>query len=474
MSTKDPYYKWFQANCNSVDFRTFSSVKNQVLKYLNDSRCPVETKLLFGTFLLKTIYMMYKFRGPDKTDVVNSLIKPIEICKNVISKGKYLHYHDAEASSMIALHFYLNRFKEKDTFFILQLMNDVQLVKNYLQRGDINDEELLEHFLSWVERSPVDEQRSNILDVLLRHYPKDMRVIALHKKMQFGENARTDVYNDAQNVHDEEISAAVLNAAENLMDWGEEHPLNLPPSVTGENPVMAWAEGILYSQFHDPKERQIIECCMKRCAIDTTCFGTGFNIADIFYTTLHYITLSPNSASIYPIFMEEMDNMKELCSSGYVARCMTALQGQEESGAFDIVIPFSKKLHALISMKLAEMDDASENVVLGTYDPEFRKYYLEYVCSKVNKYLPHVIESNDLKDVVENITEVLHKLTESEWTFNPDTKEVSYVYVEPEKPKETVFVDPEKPEQEKIPLSSFETVAEEDGKNPTGLKTKLI
>lgn len=461
-SVKDVYYKWFQENCKSVDFRTFSGVKAQVLKYLKDPKCPPETKILFGTFLLKTIYMMYKFRGPDKTDLVECLLKPIEACKNVISKGEYLKYHDVEAMSLIALHFYLNRFKDRDSFFILQLLNDTQLIKGYLQRSDINDEELLEHFLSWVERAPVDEQRSNILDVLLRYYPKDQRVITLHRKMQFGDDNRNDVYNDAQNVHDEEINAAVLNAAENLMDWGEEHPLNLPPSPFG-NPVADWARGVLFSHFTDPKQQQIIECCIQRCTIDTTCFGSGFNIADIFYTTLHYITLSPHAEGIYPIFMEEMDNMKELCSSGYVARCITALQGQHKNGDFDIVIPFSKKLHALVSMKISsEMERANEYVVLGTYDPDYRKYFLDFVCSVVNSYLPSAIESNGLSDVAENIIDVLFKITESEWTFDADSKKVTYapIFVAEESVKTSV-PESETPESVAVAVEKADEKVEE-------------
>lgn len=427
MSSTDNYYKWFQSNCKSVDFRTFSGVKTQILKYLKDPKCPTETKLLFGTFLLKTIYMICKFRGPEKTEVTDMLIKPITECRNVIPKGEYLKYHDLEAMSLIALHFYLNRFKDRDSFFILQLLNDTQLVKGYLQRSDINDEELLEHFLSWVERAPVDEQRSNILDVLLRYYPKDKRVVALHKEMQFGKDtgARNDVYNDAQNVHDEEINAAVLNVAENLMDWGEEegHSIQvLPPAGPGD-----WARGVLFSNFSDPKQQQIINCCLERCAIDTTSFGSGFTIADIFFTTLKYITLSPNANDIYPIFMEEMDNMKELCASGYVARCMTTLQGQDPSGNFDIKIPFSKKLHALISMRITSgLEKANENVVLGTYDEEFRTCFLDYVTDVTNSYLPDVIKSNTAKEVEEAICSVLNKITDAEWSFDSILEKVAY------------------------------------------------
>jgi len=417
-----------------VDFKTFSGVKAQILKYLKDPKCPTETKLLFGTFLLKTIYMMYKFRGPDKTELTDSLIKPITECKNVIPKGEYLKYHDVEAMSLIALHFYLNRFKDRDAFFILQLLNDTQLIKGYLQRSDINDEELLDHFLSWVERAPVNEQRSNILDVLLRYYPKDKRVIELHEEMRFGGKGRKDVYADDQNVHDDDISEAVLNAAENLMDWGEDtsHQINIePPAGPGD-----WARGVLFSHFEDHKQRQIIECCLQRCAIDTTSFGSGFTIADIFFTTLKYITLSPSPESIYPIFMEEMDNMKELCASGYIARCVTALQGQNENGDFDIVIPFSKKLHALLSMKISnEMERANENVVLGTYDPEFKQYFLEYVCSVVNFHLHSIIEENGVKDIAENISSVLEKITDSKWNFDHEKVKVEYQHEEKTSPE---------------------------------------
>ena len=450
--SKDPYYKWFQENCKSVDFKTFGGVKTQVLKYLKDKKCPTETKLLLGTWLLKTIYMMYKFRGPEKSAVTDSLLPAIAECKNVVPKSEYLKYHDLEAMSLICLNFYLNRFKNRDAFFILQLLNDTQLVKGYLQNANVDDEELLEHFLSWVERAPVNEQRSNILDVLLRYYPKDKRVIALYDEMRYGKgkSARARTFaNDEQNVHDEEISAAVLNVAENLIDWGfdEDEEGNLihaiqvtPPAGPGD-----WARGILFSRFKSEKEQQIIECCLQRCAIDTTSFGSGFTIADIFFTTLKYITLSPNKKDMMPIFMEEMDAMKELCASGYVARCMTVLQGQDESGDFDITIPFSKKLHALISMKVTSgLEKANENVVLGTYDPEFRTYFLDYVSGIVNAYLPSLLESNDPKEVKDSLCAVLKTITSDaetqiEWTLNPDPL-VTVTYVPPVMPQKAPLV----------------------------------
>ena len=428
MSAKNKYYKWFQANCKSVDFCSFSGIKTKILKYMKDPECPAETKLLFGTFLLKTIYMMYKFRGSDKTAVTDMLINPITECKNVISKGEYLKYHDLEAMSLLSLHFYLNRFKDRENFFILQLLNDTQLIKGYLQRSDISDKSLLEHFLSWVERAPVDEQRSNILDVLLRYYPKDERVIILHEEMKFGKGAgvRKDVFNDAQNVHDEEINSSVLNVAENLIEWGLEqgHGIDISPPLTAAD----WVRSTLFNVFTDHKHRQIIECCLQRCTIDTTSFGSGFTISDIFFTTVKYITLSPNAKDIYSIFMEEMDSMKELCASGYVARCLTTLQGQDIDGRFDIKIPFSKKLHSLISMRIMDgIKNANDNVVLGTYDEEFKTCFLDYVAVATNAYLPSVIKSNTLEEVEQCICVVLHKITASKWSFDRDLVRVAYI-----------------------------------------------
>jgi hypothetical protein len=252
-------------------------------------------------------------------------------------------------------------------------------------------------------------------------------VVELHEEMKFGSSQRKDVYVDDQNVHDEEIWDSVLNSAENLMKWGADH------KIEEENPS-AWAKGLLFHRFSDPKQRAIIECCLERCCIDTTTFGSGFTIADVFFTTLNYITLSPTSEDNYPIFMEEMDNMKELCSSGYVARCINALQGQDESGKFEIKISFSKKLHSLISMRISnEMERYSnENVILGTYDPNFRHYFLDYILSIVNAYIPFLIKENCLQDVEENICSVLKKITESEWMFNKDNETVEYKLIKTE------------------------------------------
>lgn len=448
MSSK--YLDFYLKNCTSVDFKTFSSVKNKVLEYLADEDCPDETKIIFGTWLFKKIYMMFKFRGSDKDSVCKDLIPPVERSQNVISKGEYLQFHDLEAVSKMALYFYLHRFDNQDKFFILQLLNDAELIKGYLQNSNIKDDELIEHFLRWIELSQIEEQKSNILDILLRYYPKNENVKNVYEKMRF-EGGSKDLYNDRQNVHDEEITLEVSRVAQELMQWGYEHsfsdtrncPICEEIKPGKETKISDWGRGYLCSKYPEDK-RDIIECVITRCCIDTSSFqGSGktpatFTIADIFYTLLNYIRHNPiDEDSLLSILIEEMDAMKELCASGYIARCMTVLQGQDPDGKFDIKLSFKRKLYAILSSRIGKdmRETADENVSLGTMSPDHAHYYISFIERTVNKYLPSLLIENPTEDFSRCISKVLEDISGFEgWIFCEN--KVMY-----EKPAEILILD---------------------------------
>lgn len=433
---KNTYYDYFKKNTKGISFRTFPDIKKKLLKFLSDENCPKEVKLMIGSFFLKTIYMMLKFRGKDKEDLCDNLKTPITETENVIIKGEYLHYHDVEAMSLIALHFYMNRFKGGKKYFVLQLINDTQLIKGYLQRSDVNNKVLLGHFIEWITKIKNEEQRSNILDVLLRYFEKDERVQKIYKSMRFKEGESEGYFNDAQNAHDKEISEACMEAAENLLDWCD-NVLGIDPTshYDGETETSdkERAETYLYKYFEDEDSRIAIQCVLERCSIENASFGIGFTIADIFYTTLKYIQHTKRDEEILAILMEEMDAMKELCASGYIMRCISVLQGQHPDGLFDITIPFYKKLYGLLSSYISKkiQDGVSENIVLGTIDPDYKKDYLQFIETTVNEYL--LTAEDPGEDVEDNIIRVLEKLTdtppgkESVWQIQKESKKLKII-----------------------------------------------
>lgn len=401
------YSQFYKDNCMSVNFRTFSSIVSQVYTYMDDPKCPVPVKLRFGEWLFKKVYMMYK-PPSDKLDAAcSSLSKAIEKCNKMVPKANYLQYHNIDALNFLALYFYLHRFEDHDTYFILQLLNDVQLVKNFVQSAVLDDEQLKSHFLSWISQCDVYEQKSNLLDVLLKYYPRDPEVRRIYKEMQKGDN----IYTNEQNVHDEDLSVSVISAMEKLMEWDRKNPAEIPPNIS---PAEYWY-GYLKSRF--PSNRSI-ECVIERAKIDTTTFGpSGSTIYMVLFALLNYIKKSPKSRDILEVLKDELVEGKELCSSRYISAFINSLQGFDDN--FSITIPFSKQLSAILSIKLAaDLNKASEEVQMGSYDPEYLEAYLKFVTETLNKYLPQISKDYGEDDVRDTIGTALKGLTgHSKWTY---------------------------------------------------------
>ena len=401
---------FYRDNSTKIDARSFSEVKNTFLQYLSDEGCPTNIKVGIGEWFFRTVYMFFKLRGPDKLEVCEKLYSPIQNTKEIKPKSLYLNYTDMEASSLLCLYFFFHRFEE--SYFIVQLLNDANLLKGYLLNANLDDEELKDHFLEWIKHPDAkDDQQSNILDILLKYFPNDPEVKRVYRKLRFGGGVK-DIGNDAQTVHDVDISEATIKAATELFQWGKQHPIVLNPGQT----ITQWAvEYVMSLLGQDPLF--ILECVFTRTAIDKTSFN-GFDIGDIFFTTLAFVQTLPlaNQADVLQILMEEMDEGKDYCASGYIARCITSLQGQ--SDRFQMTIPFSKSLNMIITSKLSlGMIHVDEDVIAGITDAEHRPAYLRYVENTVNEVLPALVREHGVEKL-SCISGVLSDITDSVWTFS--------------------------------------------------------
>ena len=425
MDPVTPHRQFYLKHCSQgVDSRTFSDVLRGVLENIKDPECPPDVKIAFGNWLFKRIFTVYKIRDrKEKETICQDLVSSVEECENLTIKGLYLQYQDVDATTNMALHFYFNRFQTPDRFFIIQLINDTQLVKNYVQSqfslgsdacirtgrfggAKTSDEELKDHFLEWISRSDVVEQRSNILDVLLRYYPKDAEVKAVYEKMRWGDTSEKrwkTLYSDDQSAHDEEVSASVLEASEQLIEWGREHPVTFDEKHTIDQ----------YLKKRLPKEALALGI-LERIAVDTTTFGSGFNIADVLVTLVHYIELSDNSKNLTSILMGELKEMSGWCSSAYISHLINVLQGQCED--FQISISEEKRLYAILSFKLSK--ELDEDTCLGSIDPSLRPKYLMSVRDIVNRHLVTIIEDHGEDDVEGSIVNVMVSLTgHKKWSY---------------------------------------------------------
>ena len=296
------YMKFYQDNCQSVNAMIFSDVKKDALQMLKDPNCLVEVKIMLGNWLFRKVARYFHMTEDLLEQTCGDLSLPIDKCQNTILKSEYLQYTNIDSINNLALNFYLNRFTNKDKFFILQMLNDTRLVKNYVKDTRITDAGMRQHFLEWLKKSNVFEQQSNLLDVLLKYYGSDPDVAHVYNKMRWGKNKeKGTLYEDEQNVHDEEVRQSSLDAAEKLMERDIVDPIKSPPGIKFRD----FITGMLYP-FYSEEEKPIIDCVVERMCIDHTYFGDGFTISDLFLALLNYIRKSKHMKELLKRLMEEM------------------------------------------------------------------------------------------------------------------------------------------------------------------------
>jgi len=452
------YINYYKLNCFSLDARYFTEVKNQVFEYLKDDNCPDDVKILFGEWLFKKIYMNYKPTTQVKKELCDKLNVAIRNHDVVTAKGLYLQYHDVFAMSLIASEFYVNRL-DQEKFFILQLLNDTQLIKNYLQSPDYEGDQLKKHFIEWIKSVKIYEQRSNLLDVLLKNYSHDTEVKKIYEELRWSNNKNTNniafntIYNDNQNVHDKDIQQSVNNVAAILYEWYTSLPSEFV-LVRNNQQICDWIEEKLRDIFIEEEDWQIAYAIVSRSRIDTTSFSgqckkqielskedmksytkepeiilpnknrqsseivkKTFTIAQILLAILHFIHYDKvNSDVLASILIEEMRDMVDLCSSGYIARLMNVLQGF--SPLLEITFSVEKQIYASLSTKIMKgLEKAPKEVLEGSIDDTYKDDYLLFVEKLINGCIYELFDNYGKQDVEMFIEQTINKLTGSKCSY---------------------------------------------------------
>jgi hypothetical protein len=389
--------------CRFVNARTFKADLEEVIELVKDANAPPEMRLVLAEWLYRKIHIFYRAKKKDIPPICDTLFAPIKACNNIVLKGLYIHYHNDYAIRYLCEHFFLHRHSER--FFILQMLNDVQLIQS------VPHNEILEHFLKWIRKSKNYDQQCNLLDVLLRHFPKNEEVKEIHRKMMYGDakGKLVDLYQNDQNAHDEDITEETMKAAVTLLMWYKENKFDTEPEQGKYFEDTTQLDMALEVLKRYGEIRHLDEILV-RARIDNTLFEGGFSIMQLFIALCRYIEMSPHSKELVSRLQEEFAEMNGLCSSGYINRFINTLQGFDER--YSVKIPFKKQLQSSLCHHInLALQKASEEVIAGSYDPRYQREYLEFIVLHTNKNFHRMVEQYGQKDVDENIVYAMEELT---------------------------------------------------------------
>lgn len=399
--------------CKFVNTRTFHADVERVVGLISDPCAPRDIRLILGEWLYRKVNLFYRPTPEDITKVCDFLIRPIAESENIVLKGLYLHYHNVRALLYLSEHFFLHRHPDK--FFIIQMLNDVQLIQN------TPSEQMLSHFLKWIRKTKSYDQQCNLLDVLLRHFPMNEEVKEVHTKMKYGDKTRgklVDLYQDQQNAHDEDISEETMKAAGELMLWYRDNKYDFEPDHGEYFEPREVLDQVLLDLGESIHDKKLLDEIVSRARIDTTTFECGCSIMSLFISLGRYISLSPSKRELIKRLEEEFKEMNGLCSSGYVNRFINVLQGFDDR--YSVKIPFKKQLQAALCHHInLALQTASEEVIAGSYEEEYRYEYLEFLEYHSNLNLPKMIAQYGKEDVEKNIVVALDELSglPKHWKF---------------------------------------------------------
>lgn len=411
--------QYYKENCRQLDTRTFPQVKERALSFITSPDATPTGVLLFSEWFFNKLFYLWKMPASTRKDIYKNIVWAVDGCKSIPIKMGYLQWRDVEFTQTIMHYFFMNRFDA--TLFIEQMLNDSNLLK--WSQNLVEPAELLEHFLKWIETVSTFEQKSNLLDVLLRFFPEEERVKNVYKVLMNGDT----LYANEQSAHDEDIGASVKKVLKELYFWIEENKVYKASS--GQTRT-EWVKSTLLGTCESLNDTRVLEGIFQRLAIDKTVFEIrddtnrpiNIDAHEVLFMIVNYISYVPSDigANMFRTLLEEMREAVDLCITGYVVRFVNAIQGYGKR--FQISIPFRKQLQAKISHDISKKMNqlpADSNVILGTYDEEYKKEYFDFIVRAID--MRALIDQYGPIDVATHLPFVLKAMTDSStWSVAND------------------------------------------------------
>ena len=410
-----------QEMCKTLDTKTFSIYYPILLKTLLSESSKPLLRLLIGKYFFRDIDYYFKPSSERRDLMIKAVRNTITRVNDIVPKAGYLQYRNYYCLKELCLHFYKSARFPKE-YFLLQMLNDQTLINIY----DINEMEA--HFIKWIVEDQLSfEQKSNLLDVLIRYFPSSSKVHEIRAELSGGTNV--SFYENQQNAHDESLNASSIEKA--ILLFEDMAPLH---TVT-QNPARE-TPSILVNWYGD---NDIVKTVTTRISIDSTMFGDPnvkmFTIGSLLYEIMLFIsslerdTLKPYLQVADPLELqnslkcrlyEELTDASGLCSTAYIVRLINVFRGYVDR--YETTIDFTEQLFAritaIVSKKFLVADLVPDEVSLGTYDEQYRPQYVEYILNLIRNTYSSWCKDYGKEDVDKSLPKAVSKFLDREITLD--------------------------------------------------------
>lgn len=193
----------------------------------------------------------------------------------------------------------------------------------------------------------VDDLRADACDVLMQYGTDDARQRARDWVMEIGggQQVRTNLYRNSQNVHIRSIEQSVQTIVDRLTVY---HPVN------GKSFTFAEAfEQVKHSaeEEKDDDVRDAVEGALTRISIDRAVYGTSMvTLGTLLSKVWTFIQDSEHRDALEARLREELVDSYRKCSSGYASRLVNVLSGFSDE--MTLTISFEDQIVANLEARL--------------------------------------------------------------------------------------------------------------------------
>jgi len=191
------------------------------------------------------------------------------------------------------------------------------------------------------------------------------------------------IHQDTQNVHNTEINNTVKKAAQKLYSLYKDRLIEIDLTFGEKN-----VKDYLIKKF--PGSSGTIEVSITRIRTDTANFNINLNLEQIFKSLWLFIQEHKDKEEIEKILIEELARSKGFCSTGYLARLMSSIQGFTEDPDLTINISLREQCHTIItkyltdSLRICTDGSIMDGMIDGT--DEFKDFIRKRVSEKVSEW----------------------------------------------------------------------------------------
>jgi hypothetical protein len=275
--------------------------------------------------------------------------------KNIESVYKYKTILSIEYNTKLRT-IHKNYFLEKLMMEFIKL--DINLIYykilacQYLLKKKIDKVEIFEYLSKFMTDENLDyNRRSDAADILIRYGNEEFKQLARNVLFFLGsENKQTTIYDNKQNVHVQEIEESVVEILEKLYDTKIIH-------INGKEITLQDAINQFYnflknnniiqikdvkSSNEDCEEMKMIKKAFERIELDNITYSKfNMKLSRIFLLIWSYIYNHKYQHELKIRLYEELIDMYNTCSSGFISRLVNVVSGFDN---MNIKISFKQQI----------------------------------------------------------------------------------------------------------------------------------